>query len=278
MSDFANSVYTLSAEARPIGEGRFGAKLISFADGTRGVLKVAPPLTHGKFRGVQKHEMSKREVAAYRLDLDVLHFGVVPETVLVSHRGHTASVQKYYEGSEPGELVPDLFKSRKPGWADRVLKFDSMLNIDDMVKIIVFDLIINNVDRNGKNLLMKPSENWVKAIDNGSAFGHAYEGYRSVFHRYLFYEDLPIPSGLLRRLSIIKQADLAVLAPYLPKLEIQETWLRIQFVLEHAAHLDWKTFSGGASIYAKKVPTYDAWFTRRRTSLKESMEALLLAG
>lgn len=241
-----------------MGVGRFGARLVSFENGVKGILKTSSELN--EFRGVPRSEMAKREVAAYLLDSEILHFGVVPQTALVNHEGRAASLQEFCEWKMPEALVPSLFKTKREGWDEQLEQFDLLVDHGDLTKVVVLDLLMNNVDRNGKNLLVNAEDGRVRAIDNGASFGHAFNHYRQVFHRYLFYEELTLSRSIIERLEAIDFQELEVLRPFLTELELQETWLRLQFILQRRSCLEWKTFSGGKSMASKRIPDYSDWF------------------
>lgn len=264
MSAFSDTVYRQKAATKPIGAGKFGALLAQFEDGTKAVLKVRPFETT-TFRGIDRQTTPKREVAASLLDSHVLRFGVVPETLPFRWDKQLASVQKFVEGSLPGEMVHGLFKN-SGGWRFRMMRFLNKVDTYSLTKVVLFDLIANNVDRHGKNLIVMARSRQVRAIDNGLCFGRYFRNYRSVFHKYLYYAQFRFPDELRTKLGAITRADLGVLEPYLSSMEIDDTFLRIRFILDHSERLAWKRMSGGTGIRDKApFPSYKSWFLRQRS-------------
>lgn len=244
--------------------GKFGAQLLTFANGEKGVLKTKPFATNS-FRGIPKQDLPKREVAAYMLDRDVLDFGVVPETILTRWQGREASVQKFIvSGLMPRDLVSGLFDKQLDDWKYRIAKFFTKVALEDMQKVVLLDLIMNNVDRHGKNILVDPVLKKTWAIDNGLAFGRYYRNYRSIFHKYLYYAKLHVPKWAVEKLSRVTRDQLdKALLPYLPPLLINDTWLRIKFILDHRDRLAYKRFSGRPGLGNNDVPSYEDWFKRQ---------------
>lgn len=263
MTKFFETVHSLTAHPAPIGEGKFGAKLLTFSNGEKGVLK-AKPFATDNFRGIPKQELPKREAAAYVLDHDILDFGVVPETLCVRWNGRESSIQNFIvSGMMPRDVVPGLFDRKLDDWKYRVAKLFVKLNLDDMMKVTLLDLIMNNVDRHGRNILIDPASHRVWAIDNGLAFGRYYRGYRSIFHKYLYYARLHIPEWALAKLGKLERADLDPLTPYLTPECVEDTWLRIQFVLDHSDRLAYKRMAGVKGFGVSKFPSYEGWFRRK---------------
>lgn len=94
--------------------------------------------------------LAHREVLASRFD-EALGIGQVPKTVLREVNGRMGSVQHWIEDTVPaGDSV--------------YLK----VSPDDMYKTTVFDYVIGNTDRHGKNILFK--DNKPVLIDNGFSF------------------------------------------------------------------------------------------------------------
>lgn len=269
MSDFSDTVYSQKARTKPIGEGKFGAQLATFEDGTKAVIKVKPFAT-STFRGIDKQTMPQREVAAYVLDSTILDFGVVPETLLVKWQGQEASAQEFKQGAlAPRAVVPGIFDRKLSDWKMRIAQFFGLVNLDDMTRIVLLDLVMNGVDRHGKNVVVDTVNNRVFAIDNGLSFGQFYRQYRSVFHKYLFFTHLDIPEWAMNKLARVERADLEPLSEYLSPDEVEQTWLRIQFVLGHADRLAFKRMSQG-QLDPNRFPSYEGWFKKQLAVLRDS--------
>lgn len=261
-SRFYETVDKRQAHLKPIGTGRFGAQLAAFDNGVKGILKVR--IANKKlFRGVPITELPRREVAIYHLDRDLLHFDVVPETLLISWKGKVASIQEHKEGVAPSDLVPGLFDKKLEDWKYRVLKFANRVSADDMLRIVLLDLIVNNTDRHAKNVLVDPVNERVFAIDNGMSFAPWFARYRNVFHKYLFFSRFDVPDDVLESLGKITRPDLeGVLGPFLHPDEITQTHLRIRFIVDHHTDMAFQKVSQG-HYDRDDFPTYEKWFKRR---------------
>lgn len=274
MSYFHDTSLTQRAKASPIGDGRFGAKLAIFENGVKGVLKEQPP-TSKMFRGVCQLNMPANEVMAYRLDRDLLHFGVVPETLFITWRGKEASLQKHIEGFQPKEVVPGVFDRKLDDWKQRLQSLADIMPMSELAKVVLFDLIVNNADRHGKNLIVDTHNgNKLWAIDNGTAFGDGYTLYKNVFHKYFFYDELPVDVDTLHALDRLTERDFGdVVRPFKisPKRCSYLYW-RTRFVVDHHDRLGFKRISGGR-IGNNEFPSYQKWFDKKMYP-KDKMAAL----
>lgn len=271
MSKFSEAVQAGEGRASPVGQGKFGAQLVTYSNGERGILKVRP-FANDTFRGISKQLMPRNEVAAYLLDYAVLDFGVVPETYLTKWKGREASVQKFVQmGVMPKEVVPGLFDKKLDDWKYRIAKLFSSINLDDMLKVVLLDLIMNNVDRHGRNVLIDTPQHKVWAIDNGLSFGRYYRGYRSIFHKYLYFANFSIPEWAIKKLGRVTREQLSVLSSLLPPEAVEDTWLRIQFILEHSDRLAYKRMGRVQGLGVSKFPSYEDWFRRKMQGQNEGL-------
>lgn len=271
MASFFETVQEGDGQAAPLGEGKFGAHLVTYSNGEKGILKIKP-FANDTFRGIPKQQMPRREYAAYLLDSVVLDFGVVPETYLTKWQGREASVQKFITtGLMPKEVVPGLFDKKLDDWKYRIARLFSSINLDDMLKVVLLDLIMNNVDRHGRNVLIDRVQHKVWAIDNGLSFGRYYRGYRSIFHKYLFFAQFQLPEWATKKLSRVTREHLDVLADTLPEECVEETWLRIQFILGHADRLAYKRMGRAQGFGVSKFPSYEEWFRRKTQEAHEGL-------
>lgn len=271
MSAFSETVYSQQGKAAPIGSGKFGAQLLRYPNGEMGILKTKPFATDS-FRGIPKQEMPRREVAAYVLDHDILDFGVVPETILFRWDNREASVQEFVrDGMLPRDVQHRVFDRTKKDWKYRIGKLFTKMNLDDLAKIVVLDLVMNNVDRHGRNILIALMKKRVWAIDNGLTFGRYYKGYRSIFHKYLYYAKLELPEAVERKLRSLSASDLDPLAAYLPDECIEDTWLRIKFILDHSDRLAYKRMGAARDLGSNKFPSYEEWFKRQKQVANDDM-------
>ena len=252
------------ARTRPAGDGRFGSQFAVFEDGTKALLKVEQFSTKC-FRGVPLSKFHRREVAAYRLDRDLLGFGVVPETLLIRWRGHEASLQKYIEGFQGKDLVPGVFDRKLADWKYRVSELANRINMASLLNMVVLDLIINNADRHSKNLIIDTINNKIYAIDNSTSFGPCYKLYKNIFHKYFFLRNFVIPSALLEKLGSLSLADFrGVLGSLLSPTDVEFVYWRTQFVVRHSDRLCFLRMSKG-NFGNNDFPDYQHWFKAHMT-------------
>jgi hypothetical protein len=118
----------------------------------RMVWRALPPGVHRGF-----HESFKTEIAAYELDR-LLHLDMVPPTVERQLDGNTGAAQLWVEN------VSDMQSGESPGDGRRA-DWDNQL-----ARMMMFDALIGNRDRNKANTLRDGSWNLV-LIDHSAAFG-----------------------------------------------------------------------------------------------------------
>jgi hypothetical protein len=226
------------------------------------VLKVKQ--SKGKmFRGINTATMHRREVAAYRLDRDLFKLSVVPETLLINWKGKEASLQKYVEGFQPKEVVPDVFDRKLDGWKEKLGELAKLFDEQRLASVVLFDLVCNSADRHGKNLVMDTHNKLEWAIDNGATFGKYYGWYKNVFHKYFFYDALPVDPVLLSRLDGVTLPEVeSVVRPLLSAEEASFIYWRIRFVVDHSDRLAFKRISHG-KLGNNEFPSYKDWFDRK---------------
>ena len=161
----------------------------------------------------------KTEVAAYELD-KMIGLGMVPATVERRHNRDQGSMQWWIDGAmseldrvERGTPPPD-----SAAWNDMVFKMR------------VFDALIYNVDRNGRNMLVTP--NWhICLIDHSRSFRRL-EGLREREGLLRFSRSL---LDGIRRLDedMLKER----LEDYLTIYQIQAILVRRDLILERADEL-----------------------------------------
>lgn len=262
MSTFFDTATRLKARTKAIGDGKFGAQLAVFENGVKSVLKLQQHSTD-YFRGVPESEFHRREVAAYRLDRDLLHFDVVPETLLIRWKGQEASLQKYVEGVMARDLVPGVFDKKLNDWKFRVAKLFGMVNQSSLLHIVVLDLLVNNADRHARNIVIDTFNNKVFAIDNSIAFGKAYGHYKNVFHKYLFFSKLDIPQDVLQTVDGLTPALLKdSLGALLSGRDLDYIYWRARFVVDHSDRLAFVRVSKG-NLNNNEFPSYSDWFKKK---------------
>lgn len=115
--------------------GAYEKYLVTFSNGVKGVFK---PTSSGG-----------AELAAYRLD-HLLRLGLVPMTIFRSINGRTGTLQYFVDGMSSGVV--------------------SQIGSINFRKMIIFDFLLRNRDRDLNNFLYWPSQVRIIAIDNGAAF------------------------------------------------------------------------------------------------------------
>lgn len=259
--DFMRTVMLRTGKVRPIGDGKFGARQVIFDNGTKACLKVQLH-SNQKFHGITKDTQHMREVAAYQLDWKLLHFDLVPPTTLTIYEGKPASISSWVTGSTSAGIVERVFDKTQDDWKHRVALFATKVDVNALRRSCIMDLIINNTDRHAKNCLFDPFAKKVWCIDNGLAFGPYFKRYYNVFHRFLFRKNLTLKPDEADRLGRISLEDLRdVLTRYLRGREIEDVYLRLQWVLEQP-NLAFEAISDGHEG-KKDFPSKKAWFEQR---------------
>jgi len=147
------------------------------------------------------------ESAVSTLD-DLLRFNVVPPTAIREDvGGHLVSAQ---------EIVPNSVK-----WWSTDDRRHEEVNKSDLFKIAIIDIIVNQGDRHGGNLLITP-DNRAHAIDNEAIFS----SYRkSVAVDYMWGKE--IPKDILHKLKGLDKGDFtATFAGVGSSDDIEEAWDR----------------------------------------------------
>lgn len=237
---------------RPMSHGRNGAMLVVYTNGAKGIVKKRN-FEGGNFRGVRRKEMHLNELAAYELDQKLFRFGFVPEVKVAYYDGAASSVQAFVEGDTAPDIAPGVFSVDAPDWKHKIAKFFCQVDPDMLARLVVFDLILNNTDRHGRNLifsrgsdgLVSSGKAW--AIDNGNCMGENLAYYRNVFHKYMFRHRFPVRSPVFDLVSGLRRSDFAeVLDPiYGSSKHSQACYARARWVLKHQRALDFHTVSHG---------------------------------
>lgn len=258
---FYSTVMTMPGRVKKIKEGRFGAREVVFDNGVKAVLK--PKLfSNEKFRGIPKNTQYAREAAAYQFDRQIAQFGVTPPTTLTVYETLPSSIQSWVTGVPASGIVTNLFDKGKKDWKERIVKFASKVDIDKLRKLVILDLMMNNTDRHAKNCKFDTFSEEVWGIDNGLCFGRYFEYYNNVFHRYLFIKKLELLPDERRRLEAVTLDQIRkVLDRYLSKREIEETYWRVQWVLEQP-NLGYERIAPDSES-KNDFPSYKKWFATK---------------
>lgn len=239
----------------PMEHGKHGALRVEYGNGVVALVKKKQFRT-GKFRGVPYRSAHKHEAATYVLDRDVFKFGFVPETLVGTYKGSEASVQLFVTGKTAPEIVPDVFNYEKERWKFRLSRFFAKMDLQQLARLVVFDLAIGNTDRHARNVLFTtgPDGSWrtgrAWAIDNGNTLGEDLSYYRNVFHKYLFLTKFNLPTFLGDLLSGIKKREIEdALMQVLPADEAlshaAQVHSRVRWTLARRKDLSFFTLSKG---------------------------------
>lgn len=258
MSKFHETVTTQKPDLKTIGKGRFGAKLATYENGVRAVIK---PERFGNdlFRGIPSDELCRREVLAYHFDRDVLKFNIVPETLIGKFgKSSRASIQEFKQGYVPKDIVPKVFNREQEDWKQRVAKLASMMPAEDTQKMILMDLVIGSKDRHAANALINVDAKKLYAIDNGVAFGKSFKFYRNVFHKYLHFKSFTPTKEMLKAVEAVTLPVCKEVLIWLTDAEQEAVYARAQFVLEKSDKLDFWTLSKG-NLGQNDFPSQSRW-------------------
>jgi len=254
---FEIAAYTSKGKVHAVGVGQFGARQVIFDNGLKGTLKKKL-FSNENFRGIKKDRQYLHEVAYYQL-AKYLSIDVVPPTILTTYEDVPASLQLWVFGVAASGLVPDVFKKSIENWKEKVALFTAQVNMEKLRDIILLDLITNNTDRHGKNIIIDIISNNVWAIDNGLSFGKYFSKYYNVFHKYIYRKNFTLTTNERAVLeSLTLQQIQSILHRYLTVEEIEQTFKRMQFIL--------KQKDLGFEILCKEhegrndFPSYEEWF------------------
>jgi len=148
---------------------------VELRDGGSGIFKPKSGEQEGLRFTVREGTYYLRERASYLID-KFLGFGLVPPTVIREIDGETGSLQQFVPDAKMGEEIPDKEYEES----------DSLRA--GLMKLMIFDYIIYNTDRNDGNFLVKNGN--IYAIDNSLSFGKEVMKY-FMYHRDFFNVSFP---------------------------------------------------------------------------------------
>lgn len=255
MALFKETLESQSAPLESVGIGKFDAKLATFPNGVKAIVK-AQVFDNSPFRGIPRDTMHEREVMAYRFDKDVLGYNIVPETYMTRIGVKKASTQEFVNGLVPAEIVPKVFDKSLPDWKERIAKLASLVPQKEVEKMIIMDMVIGNRDRHARNALFNLDIGKAWAIDNGASFGSNFSLYRNVFHKYFYLKRFKPSDETLKALANVTMSACDDVLIWLSQKEREAVWARAQFVLEHHKRLNYWTLSKGR-LHNAKFPSHD---------------------
>lgn len=269
---FFTTVLAEAGKVKKLSTGKDGACKVFFPNGVRAVLKPKLFSTDTKW-GISAASRYLREAAAYQLDRQILKWDVVPPTTLTTWKDVPASIQAWVSGVQASDLAPKLFKRNQGESTGQAVLLAAKVNTVALRKLVLLDLIINNTDRHGRNVVFDTFSNHVWGIDNGCAFGECFTGHYNVFHRLLWPKRLFLTGRERSQLEAISLPQLQkALARYLSLRDITMTFLRIQFVLEQP-NLAFGVLSAGGSV----IPPFKDWFSERLRAVSPSPVMLAIS-
>ena len=156
---------------------------------------------------------------------DLLEFDIVPPTELKMDRdtGRVYSVQKFV----PNAVT--LGEFRDTSGLD--------VNRNEIMKVLLFDLIVGNVDRHTGNIMVSPSGQKVYAIDNENIVTTWWRD-RPLFRNIVMasgYDPFPvwgmkIPEDIRRKVQNLEEGDLRAALAGMPKVNIDDAVFRLNVV------------------------------------------------
>ncbi len=231
-----------------IGSGKFGAQLATFANGWRAVLKsVSSGSDKSKkeaFRGIDLRTVPFREVAFYQLAKKLGWQDIVPETVLGSYKNELASFQVFVPSIHMRDLNKGIFNPDNKSRVHDLRKAAHTFPKDEWRRLVLLDLIANNRDRHGKNVIVTTPGPHLMAIDNSIAFGKSFARYRNVFHKHLFPKAFNF-APYRDELSRLKRSDFESMVGLLSKVEVDRMFLRTRFLLKFPYLIPFNVMSNG---------------------------------
>jgi hypothetical protein len=254
---FKETLESQKAPLQSVGIGKFGAKLATFPNGVKAIVK-AQVFDNSPFRGIARDTMHEREVMAYRFDRDVLGYNLIPETYMTRVGVKKASTQEFVNGLACGEIVPKVFNKELPDWKERVAKLASLVPQSEVEKMTVMDMVIGNRDRHARNALFNIDLGKAWAIDNGASFGTSFRLYRSVFHKYFYLKNFKPSDDTLKALANVTREACDDVLIWLSDKERDAVWARAQFILDHHDRLDFWTLSKG-HLGNSEFPSHSRW-------------------
>ena len=257
---FFATVLTETGRVRPVAEGNDGARQVEFSHGIKALLKPALFGTEGA-HGIAECSRYRREAAVYQYDRQLLGWGVVPPTTLTVWKNRPASIMAWVPGVPARVLAPKLFESgvTPADRAGQAALLAAKVNTDALRKVVLLDLLVNNTDRHGRNVLFDTVGNRVWAIDHGQCFGRFMDGYYEVFHRLLWPRRLVLTGDERRQLEGLTLADFTVaLGRYLDPPDITMAHMRVAWVLAQE-DLGFESLTAGG----RKLTAWRAWFVRQ---------------
>ena len=218
----------------PISAGGHGKKFIMVRTPTNYRLRVVAP----QFGGGGAHaepllasttpEISQSawaEAMASTVD-DLLEFDIVPPTELKMDRatGRVFSVQKFV----PNAVTLNDFR-KQASHPD--------VNRNEIMKVLLFDLIVGSTDRHTGNIMVSLSGRKVYAIDNENIVTTRWRD-RPLFRNVVMasgYDPFPvwgmkIPEAIRQKVRNLEEGDLRAALAGMPKVNIDDTVYRLNVV------------------------------------------------
>jgi len=199
--------------SKKIGRGITDSSFIELKDDGKGIFK-----TEGCFN----------ERAAYLIDR-FLGFNLVPPTVIRQVDGDIGSVQEFIPDTKMADELEDS------GWWSYKKRCH-----DELAKMWIFDMIINNKDRHPGNFLVKDKKK-IYAIDHGRSLGYSKGSFEHIdfeegWHTF-FDEQLPRDTKESLKKFLEKQTEQKILEDLLSELYDREKAVAILKRIKYFAKL-----------------------------------------
>lgn len=264
---FAHLVRTTKPiSVKMIAEGKVGARLATYENGVRAVMKPSEAVSakRGKAapHGIPVVSIPRREAAFYNLSKLLGYTDLVSETVLAVWEGIPVSFQLFVNAAKLYELDTRLKNPESEDkWTVAFRETMRHFPTTDVLRLTLMDFIACSRDRHGGNYgaRLDKDMNWrLAGWDNGESFGDYQTRYHCVAHKYYYANTFPVDAEI-PMLARLDHGDVAAALDMLSPTQIDHVWYRIQFVLEYPQRLPWSVLSQGAEG-PKDFPSYEEHF------------------
>ena len=254
-------------------EGKAGALLATYKNGVRAIVKPvrsAFPSGHERQANMPASSLPDAEVAYWQLSRLFGWSDMVPETVWIRQGKLHGSAQQFHPTATKLYAMDKQLRQAKAGtdaWRRALVDTSMQIPQHDWLRLLVLDLLAAHRDRHVHNVgvrfdvVQNEVQHRLVVWDNSPAFGAAFGRYHSVFHKVLFYNEVPEAVGehiaLVANTPFDEYED--ALRERLTGMQVQHTFQRAQWLRERAYKLSWRRMSANAGD-SKDFPAYEGFF------------------
>jgi hypothetical protein len=272
VTPFAKTVTTRTpVEVRPAVEGKNGALVAEYADGTRALLKPRrerSPSGQLRQRGLPVSSAPQREVAFYRLAKLVGYEALVPETVLTEKAvdGVLCSAQAYVTAYHLKRLCPRLKDTQDEKWGAWLARASLTVPKKFWRQLLLLDIVAGSRDRHANNVGVTATLAGERMIyrlvawDNAASFGLTFDRYHNVFHKFIFRKSVDWDAVWPVADAVTIEGMNDALGGLISDEEIAHAFLRLQFFRDYPYKLPWLVCSDG-NDGPNDFPARERWFT-----------------